>query len=231
MPRYGLTTIAIMVGLTLLFGLVVAWATMHAIYTVGMNIPGFALIALIVGFIVFFAAHLFSTFRKRGDGDVKARVGYRPYMGLFTLVSLIGLSLFAWGWANMRPWPQVWSPPDWTQHIPQTLMPVALILLAAAYTPVGWIKKSVRHPMLLAVKVWAAAHLCANGDLGAIILFGSFLFYAVIDRIALARRGDKGPVDVKPSLAGDMMAITAGLASYMVIVFWLHPLIIGLSVF
>jgi uncharacterized membrane protein len=189
------------------------------------------LIAVLVGAIAFFGAHLFSTFRKRGEGDVKARLGYRPYMGLFTLVSLIGLALFAWGWANMRPWPQLWSPPDWTRRIPQTVMPIALILLAAAYTPVGWIKKTARHPMLLAVMVWAAAHLCANGDLGAVILFGSFLAYAGIDRIALSRRGDKGPGEVKPSLAGDMMAITAGLASYMVIVFWLHPLIIGLSVF
>jgi uncharacterized membrane protein len=189
------------------------------------------LIALIIGAVVFFGAHLFSTLRKRGEGDVKTRLGYRPYMGLFTLASLVSLALFAWGWANMRPWPQVWTPPDWTRHIPQSGMPIAMILLAAAYTPVGWIKKTVKHPMLLAVMLWAIVHLCANGDMGAIILFGSFLVYAVIDRIALALRGDKGPVGVKPSIAGDMMAITAGLAAYMVIVFWLHPLIIGLAVF
>ena len=187
--------------------------------------------ALIIGGVIFFAAHLFSTFRKRGEGDVKARMGFRPYMGLFTLVSLVGLALFAWGWANMRPWPQVWSPPDWTKLIPQTVMPIAMILLVSAYTPVGFIKKTVKHPMLLAVKVWAAAHLCANGDLGAIVLFGAFLLYAVIDRIALARRSDKGPVGVKPSFMGDMMAIAGGLAAYMVIVFWLHPLIIGVAVF
>jgi uncharacterized membrane protein len=189
------------------------------------------LYALIIGAVVFFGAHLFSTFRSRGETGLRAKLGYRPYMGLFTLVSLIGLALFAWGWANMRPWPQVWSPPDWARHIPQTVMPIAMILLAAAYTPVGFIKKTVKHPMLLAVKVWAAAHLCANGDLGAIILFGSFLLYAVIDRIALARRGDKGPVGVKPSFMGDMMAIAAGLAAYLVIVFWLHPLIVGVPVF
>ena len=189
-----------------------------------------ALIALILGAVIFFGAHLFSTFRSRGEAGLRARLGYRPYMGLFTLVSLFSLALFAWGWANMRPWPQLWSPPDWTRHIAQTVMPIALILLAAAYTPVGWIKQSVKHPMLLAVMVWALAHLCANGDLGAVILFGAFLLYAVIDRVALAQRGDKGPVGVKPAIAGDMMAITAGLTAYMVIVFWLHPLIIGLSV-
>ena len=193
-----------------------------------MTLP---LIALILGALVFFGAHLFSTFRSRGEQGLRAKLGYRPYMGLFTLVSLVSLALFAWGWTNMRPWPQLWSPPDWTRHIPQIVMPIALILFASAYTPVGWIKKSASHPMLLAVMLWALAHLCANDDLGAVILFGAFLVYAGIDRLALAQRGDKGPVGVTPSIAGDMMAITAGLTAFMVIVFWLHPLIIGLAVF
>lgn len=188
-------------------------------------------IALVVGAIAFFGAHLFSTFRSRGETGLRARLGYRAYMGLYTAVSLVGLALFAWGWANLRPWPQVWTPPDWTRWIAVWSMPVAFILLVAAYTPVGFIKKIARHPMLLAVKVWAAAHLCANGDLGAIVLFGAFLLYAVIDRIALARRGDKGPVGVKPHVAGDMMAISGGLAAYAAVVFWLHPLVIGLAIF
>jgi uncharacterized membrane protein len=189
------------------------------------------LYALIAGAVIFFGAHLFSAFRSRGPTGLRAKLGYRAYMGLYTLVSLVGLALFAWGWANMRPWPEVWSPPEWAKHVTQALMPIAAILVAAAYLPVGYIKKTVKHPMLTGVKVWAIAHLASNGDLGAIVLFGSFLAYAAIDRIAVARRGDKGPVGVKPNLMGDMLAITVGFLFYLVVVFWLHQAVIGVSPF
>ena len=67
------------------------------------------------------------------------------------------------------------------------LMLPAFILLIAAYVP-GQIKARLKHPFLVAIKTWALAHLIANGDLASIILFGSFLAYAVYDRITLKRR-------------------------------------------
>ena len=186
------------------------------------------LYAFISGGVIFFAAHLFSTFRKRGEGDIKIR-NYRPYMGLFTLVSLVGLALFAWGWANLRPWPQLWTPPEWGRHIALSLMPFAAILISAAYLPTGYIKKFVGHPMLLAVMVWALAHLAANGDLGALLLFGVFFLYALVDRLVVAARGDRGPVGQKPTILGDMLAISVGGGAYLVIIFWLHKAVIGVS--
>ena len=78
----------------------------------------------------------------------------------------------------------------------------AFILLVAAYVP-GQIKAKVRHPFLVAIKTWALAHLIANGDLASIFLFGSFLLYAVYDRIAVKRREETGLItmpDTGPAL-------------------------------
>ena len=188
------------------------------------------LYALIAGGVIFFGTHAFTMFRSRSEQGLRAKLGYRGYMGLYSLLALIGLGLFAWGWANMRPWPQVWMPPEWTRHLVMGVMPFAMILLVAAYTPVGYIKKYIGHPMLVAVMLWSGAHLAANGDLGAIVLFGAFFLYAALDRVAVAARGDNGPVGVKPHITGDMMAIAGGFGAYVLVVFWLHPLIIGVNI-
>ena len=67
----------------------------------------------------------------------------------------------------------------------------AVILVVASYIR-GRIYTTLKHPMLAGIKLWAAAHLLANGDLGSIILFGSFLGWAVFDRISLKHRTDAG---------------------------------------
>lgn len=185
-------------------------------------------IAFFAGLALFFGAHFFTIIRKRGADGVAARMG-KAYRGIYSLVSLVGFALLAWGFAAGRPWPDVWFPPTWTRHLILSVMPIAMILLAAAYAPTGYIKRTVKHPMLAAVKVWAAAHLAANGDLGTIILAGSFLVYAVVDRIALKKRGDNGPAD-KPNILGDMIAISIGITAYVATAFWLHRLLIGVSV-
>jgi uncharacterized membrane protein len=190
------------------------------------------MMAFAAGAVLFFGAHLFSAFRPRGDRDVKLRLG-GAYKGLYSLVSLAGLVLLVWGYGGWRydgseANPVLWAPPTWTRHIALTLMLPSLILLAAAYAPSGWIRKVVRHPMLAAVKVWAFAHLCANGDLASIVLFGLFLAFAVIDRIAVNRRG-KVVVD-SPQVMGDVIAVVLGGAAYAGIAFWAHPALIGVAV-
>ena len=94
--------------------------------------------------------------------------------------------------------------------------------------PAGHIKKTLKHPMLVAVKLWALGHLLANGELNSIILFGSFLAYGVIDRIAVKKRGDNGPpADLKPNVMGDVLSVVVGLGVYAAIAFWLHPILFG----
>ena len=93
------------------------------------------------------------------------------------------------------------------------------------------IKKAVKHPMLTAVKIWALAHLLVNWDLGSLILFGSFLLFGVIDRIALKRRGDVGAAEATPNVLGDLIALAVGLALYGVLVYELHYILFGIDLY
>src|SRR5271166_5496452 len=146
----------------------------------------------IIGLVVFLGTHVFVTMRDH-RAAVVARIGEWPYRGLFSLVSIVGIVLIGYGFAAYRTAGpiMVWYPPAWTRHIVVALMWPASIMVVAAYIP-GNIKRVLKHPMLVGVKTWAFAHLCANGDLGGIILFGTVLAWAVYDRITLKRRSDPG---------------------------------------
>ena len=146
----------------------------------------------ILGLVIFLGAHVFVSLRNERAVLVK-KIGEWPYRGLFSLVAIIGIGLTAYGFAHYRATGliPIWSPPLWTRHIVIALMWPASIMVAAAYIP-GNIKRVLKHPLLLAVKTWAFAHLCANGDLGGMILFGSVLAWAVYDRISLKHRTDPG---------------------------------------
>lgn len=183
----------------------------------------------LVGLVLFFGAHMFAAVRSRAPDGLAQRIGRGPYMGLFSLISLAGLVMLIIGYGGFRNTIPVWDPPVWTRHIPLTLMLPSLILLVAAYAPAGYIKKYSKHPMLAAVKIWAFAHLCANGDLASVILFGAFLTYGVIDRILVKGRGD--PMAGKtPSPMGDAIAIVGGAIAYAAIAFWAHEALIGVPV-
>lgn len=187
---------------------------------------------LILGLVIFFGAHLFSAFRSREPGkDLKAKLGYGPYMGLYSLVSIAGFVLICIGYGATRGAGYLYAAPDWGRYVNYALMIPALILLVASQIPAGYIKKATKHPMLVAVKLWALGHLLANGELNSVLLFGSFLAYAVIDRIMVKRRGDNGPgpdAVVKP--VNDVIAISVGLIAYVAIAHYLHLILFGVSV-
>ena len=184
---------------------------------------------LIVGIVVFLGLHLLPTVP-----DLRAKLagslGETGYKALFSLLSVAGFVLLVYGFAK-APVVQVWSPPDWTRWVAVVLMLPAFVFLVAAYVP-GRIKATVKHPFLVAIKTWALAHLIANGDLASIVLFGSFLAYAVYDRIALKRRGARGLVTVPATgpPRNDVIAVVLGSVLYAVFLVWLHPLLIGRAV-
>jgi uncharacterized membrane protein len=109
----------------------------------------------------------------------------------------------------------------------------ACVLLVAAYLP-GRIKRTARHPMLLAVKLWALGHLFANGDLGGILLFAAFIAWAGYDRVAVKRRAMDGaaaaPAAEKGPWTNDLIAIVVGTVLYLALGLVFHPAI-GLPVF
>ncbi|RIJ15688.1 NnrU family protein [Henriciella mobilis] len=184
---------------------------------------------LLAGLVLFFGPHLFSAFRSRAPGsDLRTKMGYGPYMGLYSLLTIAGFVLIIYGYGAMRPSAVIWVPPVWLKHVNMLFQLLALPILVAAYMPAGHIKKTLKHPMLVAVKLWALGHLLANGELNSIILFGSFLAYGVIDRIAVKKRGDNGPpADLKPNVMGDVLSVVVGLGVYAAIAFWLHPILFG----
>lgn len=186
----------------------------------------------ILGLVIFLGAHVFVTMRDRRAAVVK-RIGEGPYKGLFSLVSIVGIVLAGYGFALYRDAGLIalWYPPAWTRQIVVVLMWPASILVAAAYIP-GNIKRIVKNPMLIAVKTWAVAHLCANGDLGGIILFGSVLLWAGYDRVTLKRRSDAGapPIPVG-GITNDIIAIVVGTILYLALGLLFHPLVIGLPAF
>ena len=186
----------------------------------------------ILGLVVFLGAHVFVSMRNERAALV-SRIGRGPYLGLFTLVSIVGLVLIGFGFARYHAEGliPVWHPPAWTRQIVVAAMWPASIAMVAAYIP-GDIKRVLKHPMLVGVKIWAVAHLCANGDLGGMILFAAVLAWAVYDRITLKRRSDPGAPPIP--LGGrrnDIIAIVVGTILYLALGFVFHPIVIGLPAF
>lgn len=189
------------------------------------------LAVMILGLVIFFAAHIFTTRRKARARAIE-RLGDGTYKILYSVVSLAGLALIVWGFGHYRSngWIDIWYPPKVLKHITVALMLPAVILVVASYIR-GRIFTTVKHPMLAGIKLWAAAHLLANGDLGSMILFGSFLGWAVFDRITLKSRTDAGapPIPVG-GITNDLIAVAVGIVAYLALAFAFHPVVIGVPV-
>jgi len=190
---------------------------------------------MILGLLLFIGGHSFTMMRDKRAAAI-AKFGENGFKGIYSLVVLVGFVLIWIGFGQYRAdgYIQIWWPPIWTQHLAALFVLFAFILLPAAYMP-GYIKAKAKHPMLAAVKIWALAHLLANGDLGSIILFGSLLGWAVVARISIKRRTDppsaiSAPVTA-PQVKYDVIALVIGVVAYIAFAFWLHYLLIGVPVF
>ncbi|MFL1464966.1 NnrU family protein [Marinobacter sp. DUT-3] len=184
---------------------------------------------LIVGLVLFLGLHSLSIVNEPLRNRLHASLGEATFKGLFSLASLIGLVLIIWGYGAARLDPTVvYMPPGWLRHLAMLLLIPVFPLLFATYFP-GKIKAKLGHPMLVAVKLWALAHLLANGMLHDLLLFGSFLAWAVVDRISLKRRAQRPIATLPASKANDAIAIVGGLAVYVVTVFWAHQWLFGVA--
>jgi uncharacterized membrane protein len=183
---------------------------------------------LVLGLALFLGPHVFVTLRG-ARGALIARIGEWPYKALFAVVSIVGLYLIGKGFALYRDagMIEVWDPPDWTRHITVALMWPSIIFVTAAYIP-GDIRRVLKHPMLVGVKLWAVAHLISNGDLGSMIIFISVLAWAVYDRITLKRRSDPGGLPIPiGGRRNDIAAVIVGTILYFALALVFHPLVIG----
>lgn len=190
------------------------------------------MLTLIIGLALFLGLHLLPTNVAFRDA-LRQRFGETTYKIAFSVVSLIGLALVVYGYGKLQGMPSknpiIWVPPAWTKHITWALMLPALILLVAANIP-SRIRDAVGHPMLLGTKIWAVGHLLANGSMAAILLFGSFLTWAVVDLISVKRRRAMGPLGArKGTLTGDVAAVAIGCAIYAWLLLGGHGKLIGLT--
>lgn len=184
---------------------------------------------LIIGLVLFLGIHSVEIFSSTFRANAIARMGERPWKGLYTLISIIGFVLIIWGYGQARQDPiLLYAPPVWMRHVSALIMLPVFPLILAAYMP-GRIKAALKHPMLAAVKFWALAHLLANGMLADVLLFGSFLAWAVADRISFKRRVMRQIHTAPPNKMNDVIAVVAGLAIYVAFVLWLHLWLIGVS--
>jgi uncharacterized membrane protein len=188
---------------------------------------------LMLGLVLFLGVHSTRIVAGGWRTATIARVGEKPWKGIYSLLSIAGFVLLVIGYGAARQSPVVlFAPPVWTRHLAALLTIPAFVLLVAAYVPGNAIKRAVGHPMMASVKVWALAHLLANGTLADVLLFGTFLAWAVLGFIA-ARRRDRAAGTTYPAGPGSRTAITVviGLVAWAVFAFALHRPLIGVAPF
>jgi len=190
------------------------------------------MLVLVAGLVIFLGVHSVSIVAGDWRAATLARFGEGPWKGVYSLASAVGLALIVVGYGLARRDPVVlYVPPAGLRHLALVLMLPVFPLLFAAYLP-GRIRAIAKHPFLLAVKLWALAHLLANGMLADVLLFGGFLAWAVADRISVKRRpaAQTHEVPAAPAAsANDAIALIGGLAVYVVFLVWAHRWIIGVS--
>ena len=188
---------------------------------------------LILGLVLFLGIHSVRIFANDWRDAQLARLGLLPWKGVYALISAVGLGLIIWGYGLARVDPVVlWLPPVWTRHLAALLTLPAFILLVAAYLPGSHIKAKIGHPMVAGVKIWALAHLLANGNLADAILFGAFLVWAVASFVS-SRRLDRiaGRSYVAQGWSRDAAVAGIGLAAWAGFAFWGHTWLIGAKPF
>ena len=189
------------------------------------------MLVLILGLILFLGAHSVRIFAESIRRSMIARLGDGPWKGVYSVISIVGFVLIIWGYGIARQDPVLlWISPMWLQHLAILLNLIAFVLFAAYLMPSGYLKARLGHPMLLSVKVWAFAHLLANGTLADLLLFGAFLVWAVAD-FAAARRRDRanGTIRRAGPIRNDALAVFVGFAIWGVILWRVHEWVIGVS--
>ena len=190
---------------------------------------------LLLGLLLFLGAHSTRVVAEDWRGRQLARWGEKGWKGAVALVSLVGFVLLIWGYGQARQAPVLlWQPPRGMNHLAALLTLVAFILLVAAYVPRNAIRARLRHPMVLSVKIWALAHLLANGTLAAVVLFGAFLIWAVVDFRAARQRdrasafqGEASAAPLPSSALATALTVVIGAVAWAGFAFWAHGAWIG----
>lgn len=188
---------------------------------------------LILGLLIFLGAHSVRIFGEGWRTRTLARLGEKPWKGLYSVVSVLGLALIIWGYGLARQQPVLmWTPPMAMKHLNSLFTLAAFVLLAAAYVPRNHFRARLHHPMVLGVKLWAFGHLLATAKLADWVLFGAFLLWAVLDfRAARQRDRVSGTSYAAGTLGGTLIAVVVGVLAWAAFAFWAHAAWIGIAPF
>lgn len=220
-----------------------------------MTWAGFAAV-----FAAFFVTHSIPV-RPAVKSRISAILGAGGFALAYSALSLAMLSLLIWS-AGEAPYIQLWPHKMWQRHVVHLgMLAVCLILALSIARPNPFsfggaqndrydpqrpgITRLTRHPVLLALALWAGLHLLPNGDLAHVILFGVLGGFAVAGRHLIDRRKRRlvGPQDwqaldrarrnapwghAPSSRAGLAMRLIAGVAMFAALL-WAHPYVIGVS--
>ncbi len=188
---------------------------------------------LILGLLLFLGVHSLRVFAEGWRTSLRQRMGENAYKGLYSVLSIVGFALIVWGYGAARQQPvALWASPVWTRHLAALLTLPAFVLLVAAYVPGNAIKARLHHPMVIAVKVWAAAHLLANNTVADLLLFGSFLVWAALSFRAARQRDRLASTVYPPGRTGPTVVVVGvGLAAWAGFAFWAHAAWIGVRPF
>jgi uncharacterized membrane protein len=186
---------------------------------------------LVLGLVLFLGVHSTRIVAEGWRTRTIGRMGEGKWKGLYTLASLVGFALIVWGYGLARQQPvQLWYPPRGMNHAAALLLVISFVFLVAAYVPGNAFKARLHHPMVIGVKVWAFAHLLANGTLADVVLFGSFLVWAIADFASARRRDRANGVTYPPGRTQPtVIAALVGLVAWAVFAFWGHAFLIGVS--
>jgi len=186
------------------------------------------MILLIIGLVLFLGIHSIRMVAPAFREAQLSRLGEGKWKGLYSLVSLAGLILIIWGYAQARPDADIlYVAPVWGRHLALLLMAFAFVAMVASNLGPSRIKHHLQHPFLVSIKLWATAHLLANGDNASVLLFGTFLAWAIWNRIAVAKRADPRP----PSgpVRNDILAVVIGLGLWVLFIWKAHQWLFGVS--
>jgi uncharacterized membrane protein len=186
---------------------------------------------LIAGLILFLGAHSVRIFADDTRTTMIEKIGQNKWKGIITLLSIAGFALLIIGYqqARMNPMP-LWEPPVWGRHLAILLNLFAAILITAAYVPGNSIKARIGHPMVASVKIWALAHLLANGNLVDLVLFGTFLIWAVLD-FRISRKRDRTENVVRPAgtMSKNLLTVFIGVVIWAALLVYLHAYLVGVQ--
>ncbi|EFL90962.1 NnrU family protein [Ahrensia sp. R2A130] len=187
------------------------------------------MIVLIIGLVLFLGVHFAKVIAPAKRAAVIADKGDGPWKGIYSVVSIIGLGLLIWGYGLARGEAgQLYDAAPYGRSLLLLAMPLAFVLLVASQIPAGYIKRAVRHPMVLAVVIWSAAHLTANGDTASVLLFGSFLVWSVVTTFDSYRRPWVAPA--KTAIWADLVSVVVGLALTVAFISFAHEWLIGVGI-